>query len=828
MLNQAVQEKGRDGFCAFLLDRRRACCLIAVILAVACCFTSEWADVRENASAYLPEDSETRRGLTVMEAEFEEPAVCRILADNIAAPQAAELAGRLSLAAGVRSVDFDEASDYRTGVARLTVTFRDDDTAKALAQLRFMLEGYDYSIVGDTGEKLIDGELWLAVAAACAAALVLLALFLRVPAFTGVTVVLLTFGAAFLLNSGTWFLSGSVSPEAAWGSALLQFALCAVCVAPLFRRSVRARARMTTRDAVLAAWKRTAPEILCGGAALTLAALSLNLLHLRVGVDPGLTTAKAALLTLLTVCFLTPALIAELCEPLDRTLAREDAGGAAGLADVASGTRLVAPIVFVLLLVGANVCANYFPRVYGAEALPIWLPWGNQRAEARMESLFGTDNELSILIPSGDASRESALLQELSAMDDVRTARGLANMETMGGYTLAERLTPRQFAELMDIDMDAARLIYTAYAESENAYAHMAAGVDNAAIPLANMLLYACDRAREGYVTLNWGSDNALELLYRRTENAVRRMGGKDYTRLILNLSFPEGSSRSLAFLYALRNAVGRYYPEGVLFTGDAVRDADFSAAFQRDRVLFFAFTLAVALTALYLALGSMGAAIASAAVAQGGVWITFAVWLLAGQKLYFLTDLLVSAALMGMGLVFTASIAARWMEYRQDDDPKTALTRTLQETARPVALSGTAVALVSLGAGVAAPNRVVSSLGICLAIGAALSMGLALYVLPPTLLLLPTGAASKPDPVRTVKPTPPPPNVWDDTESLSDAETASLSDGVTESAYPFGETQSASGGETDGVETSDEKPVDLNKAAQESGEKEASDYEEN
>ena len=744
-MNQAVREKGPGGLCAFLTDRRRACCLLAFALAVVCCFTSERAKLRDDPAAYLPEGSEALRGLAVMEAEFEDAATRRILVDNVAAPQAAELAERLSLAAGVRFVEFDEASDYQTGVARLTATFRNPEdsaeTEKALAQLRFLLEGYDYAITGDgAGAALPDGELWLAVMAACTAALVLLAFFIRVPAVTGASVTLLTFGAAFLFNSGTWFLSGEISPAAAWGSALIQFAFCTVCVPPMFRQCVKARARMDTRDAVAEAWKRTAPAVLCGGATLALASLAMGLLRLRVGADPGLVTAKAVVLALLAICLLTPALLAELCEPLDRTLAREDAGGAARLADFAVDTRLLMPIAFAVVLIASNVGAGYFPRVYGAEALPIWFPWGGQKAEARTEELFGTDNELSILVPAGDANREAALLRELSAMDDVRTARGLANMETMGGYTLAERLTPRQFAELMDIELDAARQLYEAYASAENAHAHLSAGVDNAAIPLANMLLFACDRAREGYVTLDWGGDNALELLYRRTQNAVLRMQGANYSRLILNLSFPEGSPRSYASLYTLRNAVSRYYSEGVLLTGDAVRDADMSAVFRRDRVALFALTFAAALAALCLATASPGAAVIAAAVAQCGAWATFAVWLLAGQKLYFLTDLLIGAALTGLGVVFAGFVASRWIAYRKDADPKTALTQTLQDASRPVVTSGFAVALVSLGVGAAAPNRVLSSSAFCLAIGAAVSMALTLFVLPQMLLLLPAG----------------------------------------------------------------------------------------
>ena len=70
-MNQAFQ-KGElfSRLCTFALDRRRACSLIAIALAVLCCISSEWTLVGENPDALLPEST---RGLAVMEAEFSAP-----------------------------------------------------------------------------------------------------------------------------------------------------------------------------------------------------------------------------------------------------------------------------------------------------------------------------------------------------------------------------------------------------------------------------------------------------------------------------------------------------------------------------------------------------------------------------------------------------------------------------------------------------------------------------------------------------------------------------------------------------------------------------------
>ena len=745
-MNQAVQGGGRvPRLCAFMLDRRRLVGLIAVALAVLCCVSSERATVRDDPYAVLPESAESRRGLAVMEAEFSNPATGRILVDNIAAPQARELAERLSLAAGVQSVDFDERSGYQTGRALLTVTFRDTDTREAVSELRFLLEGYDFSIVSGTGVS-IRGELWLAGAAVCAVALVALALLMNSPAMTGVSVVSLTFGAAFLLNSGTWCLSGEISTAAAYLSGLVQFGLCVACVVPLFRRCMKARTRMSTREAVLSAWGQTAPAILGVCAALVCVFAAMGLLHLRIGADPGFVLAKAAALTLLTLCTLTPGLLLDLCEPLDRTPEAEKNGS--GLADFAVQTKVLMPLAFVAILISANICAGYFPRAYSTEALPIWFPWGAQRAEAEIRTLFGEDNTLSILIPAGDFSRESALLQELSAMDEVRTARGLANMEAMNGYMLAERLTPRQFAELMNLDMDEARQLYSAYIEQENVSRHLAAGLDNAAIPLAEMLPFACDCAKEGYVTLDWGEGNQLELLRKRTESARQQMGGTEHHRLILNLSIPKGGAKTYAFLYTLRNMTGRYYPEGALFVGDAVRDTDLSVAFQRDRIVFFALTLAVALVALFTVTGSLGVSVVSALVTQGGIWATFSLFLLAGQGLYFLSDFVLNAAQMGLGMLSAALLAGTWLERGKSADSRTALVAALRENASTLTLCGIVIALTAVAAGAASMNRVAAAMSACMGVGVLLNLCLTLWVLPQMLLLLPEprGKASPDD----------------------------------------------------------------------------------
>ena len=43
-------------------------------------------------------------------------------------------------------------------------------------------------------------------------------------------------------------------------------------------------------------------------------------------------------------------------------------------------------------------------------------------------------------------------------------SKGLSNVEAMDGYMLADKLNPRQFAELAGLDYEVAEVVYAAYA----------------------------------------------------------------------------------------------------------------------------------------------------------------------------------------------------------------------------------------------------------------------------------------------------------------------------------------------------------------------------
>lgn len=55
---------------AFIVDKRNLFFLLYIFALVFCAFSTGWVNVENDITAYLPEETETRQGLTIMNDEF--------------------------------------------------------------------------------------------------------------------------------------------------------------------------------------------------------------------------------------------------------------------------------------------------------------------------------------------------------------------------------------------------------------------------------------------------------------------------------------------------------------------------------------------------------------------------------------------------------------------------------------------------------------------------------------------------------------------------------------------------------------------------------------
>ena len=730
---------------AFIVDKRKAFYLLYIGVAIFCVFSSGWVSVNDDLTSYLPDTTETRRGLTIMNEEFVTFGANRVMVDNVTYQRAEELAGLLEDLEGVKSVDFDNSEDhYQSGAALFDLTYEgaaeDQISLDALERVKQVLSGYDLYITGDTGSSdsaSLDAE--MQVVMVVAVVIILLVLLFTSHTYMEIPVLLMTFGMAALMNKGTNFMFGEISFVSNSVAVVLQLALAIDYAIILCHRYTEERERLEAREAVVIALSKAIPEI-SGSSLTTLSGLgAMCFMRFGIGKDLGLILMKAIILSLLSVFTLMPGLLMSFSGLIDRTHHRSFVPTISAWGRLAVRTRFVMPPLFAVLLVGGFIFSNKCPYVYGQTTLSTINKNESQIAQETVEGVFGSTNVIAVMVPVGDYEREGMLARDLEALPEVESVTALSNIEAMDGYVLTDRLTPRQFAELTDLDIEAARLLYSAYAVDQESYGRIVGGVDQYGVPLIDMFLFVYDRLEDGYVTLDDDTTASIEDLHRRLSDAQLQLKGEHFSRLVVYLTLPEEAPETFAFLDVVHAAAAKYYPEGdgdVYVVGNSTSDFDLSSSFSNDNLLISILTIVFVILVLVFTFKSAGLPVLLILVIQGSVWINFSFPYLMSQNLFFLSYLVVSSIQMGANIDYAIVIANRYTELKKGMPLNDAVVESLNEAFPTIITSGSILASAGVLIGFLSSTPAIASIGVCLGRGTLISIFLVMGILPQILLL--------------------------------------------------------------------------------------------
>jgi predicted RND superfamily exporter protein len=727
---------------ALIVDKRKAFYLIYIGLAIFCVFSRGWVNVNNDITTYLPDETETRQGLTIMDEEFTTFGTNRIMVDNVTYAQAQRLADKLSAIDGVTSVEFDDTeSHYKNGAALFSITYdadADDPVSlDALAEVKTMLDGYDVYLTGDTGSSAsaaIASE--MQVVMVIVVVIILLVLLFTSNTYAEIPVLLLTFGNAALLNMGTNFFFGTISFVSNSIAVVLQLALAIDYAIILCHRYTEERVALAPREAVIAALSKAIPEI-SGSSLTTLSGLAaMMFMHFRIGYDMGIVLIKAIILSLLSVFTLMPGLLMSFSGLIDRTHHRNFVPKISAWGRLAVKTRFIMPPLFVVLLIAGFIFSNKCPYVYGYSTLTTATKNESQIAEETVNRNFGAVNTLAVMVPAGDYEKEGMLLRELEHMDEVDSVLGLANIEAMDGYVLTDKLTPRQFSELTDLDIEVSRLLYSAYAVNQETYGKLVSGVDSYGVPLVDMFLFVYDQMQSGYISLDADMTNTITELHTQLYNAELQLKGENDSRMVLQLNLPEESEETFAFLQTIHKTAAKYYDSGVLVVGDSTSDYDLSSSFYADNILISILTIVFVILVLVFTFQSAGLPVLLILVIQGSIWINFSFPYLTHTNLFFLSYLIVSSIQMGANIDYAIVITNRYTELKKIMPLKDAIVETLNQAFPTIITSGTILAAAGVLIGQLSSDPAISSIGVCLGRGTIISIVLVMGILPQILLL--------------------------------------------------------------------------------------------
>jgi len=732
---------------ALIVDKRKAFYLFYIIAGIFCAVSMNWTKVNNDITSYLPDSSETRVGLDLMNEQFITYGSGSIMLENITFEKAQEVASELEKIDGVTTVKVEDNSDsYKNGSALLSVTFdgeeSDEISKKAMNEIKEKLEPYDEyinSAVGNSSSETIAAEMQVVIVIVLV--IIIAVLFFTSHTYMEIPVLLMTFGMAALLNMGTNFIFGEISFVSNSIAVVLQLALAIDYAIILCNRYTEERASMDARDAVVTALSKAIPEISSSCLTTLSGMVAMMLMQFKLGFDLGIVLCKAIFFSIFVVFTLMPGLLMSFSPLIDKTHHRNFVPNITAVGKFDVKTKYVIPPLFAVVLVAGFILSNQTNYVYGYSTLSTYTKNTAQIAEERIDEEFGSNNLVVVMVPAGNYDKEHKLLERMEQMPQVDSAMGLANIEAMDGYVLTDALTPRQFAELTDMDIEVVRLAYAAYAADKEDYGQIVGSVTGSAItnysvPLIDMFTFIYNEKEAGYVTLDDELNDTIDDLHEQLEDAKKQLGTEEYSRMLLYTNVPEEGTQTFEFLDELHEVVREYYPEGSYIVGDSTSNYDLSNVFSTDNLMVSILSFLFVLVILVFTFKSAGLPVLLLAIIQGAVWINFSVPVVTHTNIFFLSYLIVSSIQMGANIDYAIVISSRYTELKKTMPIKDAMIETLNQAFPTIITSGAILAIAGLLIGFLSSDVAISSVGICLGRGTLISIFLVMFVLPQILLL--------------------------------------------------------------------------------------------
>lgn len=725
----------------FIVDKRNAFFLVFTILVAGAMYSATLTEVNDDITSYLDPETEIRQGLNVNNNEFIDYAMAEIMVSNVSLEQSVSFSKNLENIQGVNSVVFDETNEhYISSSARFVINFEgevdSEITVKAMDEVLRLLDGYDVyvsTLINEDMAAILAEE--MGVVMIIAIVIILSVLLFTSKTYMEIPVLLLTFGVAAILNVGSHFLLGEISFVSNSIAVVLQLALGIDYAIILCHRFFEEREHFEAREATIYALSKAIPEVSSSSMTTISGLAALMFMQFQIGLDMGVVLIKAILFSLLSVFTLMPGLLVISSNLMDKTKHKNFVPSIRRFGTFIIKTRKVIPLLFLFILFIAFYISNQTNYVYGYSTLETVTQNEGQIAKEKIKNTFGKDNPIGVIVPSGKYELEGKLIKELESLDISEEVIGLANIEGPDDYTITDKLTPRQFSEMTDMDIEEVELLYGSYAVNDEKFSKLINGLSEYKVPIIDMFIYIYEQKEEGYISLNETMEEEIDSAYKELIRGKKQLESDDYSRILLVSNLAEEGTETFNSLDELRSVISQYYDESYII-GESVSNDNLGDSFAFDNILISVLSALFVMLILMFTFKSSGLPVLLVLCILGSIWINFSFPPIQDVNIFFLSYLVVTSIQMGATIDYAIVITSRYMELRKETSDSEAIILSLDQAFPTILTSGSILASAGILIGRLSSDYAVSSIGTSLGRGTIISIIIVMAVLPQILIV--------------------------------------------------------------------------------------------
>ena len=443
---------------AFIVNKRNIILIFFIILTGVCAILSNHVTINHDMAKYLPNTSSVRKGMDIMEDEFQEQksSSLNVMFQGLKKSEKKKICQELENIKGVSSVTYDiDSSDYnKKGYTLYIVNISDTEDSKISSSVYHKIEDKyedeDIAMSGAVAEKnktVLPAWIMIVAVGIC-----FIILIIMCESYIEPVLFLITIGIAVMLNNGTNIIFSSVSNITSSICAILQMALSMDYSIMLMNRYRQEKKH--ENDKVIAMKKALYKAFLAiSSSSLTtiVGLLALVFMSFTIGKDLGFVLAKGVLLSLVSIFFCLPALILLFDKVITKTKKKSPNFNLKKLGLFSYKIRPISIFLLVGLFVVSFILKGNLEILY------------TDKEQDEIAKVFPENNQMAIIYNNKDEEFVSKYCKNLDKYTKV-------DQVLCYGNTIGQKLTYQEFNEKLDdlntdmnIDNELLRILYYDY-----------------------------------------------------------------------------------------------------------------------------------------------------------------------------------------------------------------------------------------------------------------------------------------------------------------------------------------------------------------------------
>ncbi len=391
----------------FIINKRHFILFLFIVLTIISAVASSKVKINHDIAEYLPDTSETRIGMDIMEEQFSgtETSTLNLMFENLLDEEKLKIKDELEKVEGIDSVDYDDTEKYNKENYTLYVITVDDEADSEIAKDVYnrITEKYkDYTIYTSGGISEDNKSVlpfWIvALAVFCALIILIIMCESYVEPFLFLTSILM----AVVLNKGTNIIFQNVSNITDSIAAILQMALSMDYSIMLMNRyDQEKKAEKDKVKAMKNALYKAFQAISSSSVTTIVGLLALVFMSFTIGKDLGFVLAKGVLFSLISIFFVLPALILMFDKWIVKTKKKSPNIKLGKLGKFSYKIRYISVPIFLIVFIASFMLKGN-----------LGIDYTDSRSD-EISNVFTENNQMAIIYKNEDEEKASKYLERL-------------------------------------------------------------------------------------------------------------------------------------------------------------------------------------------------------------------------------------------------------------------------------------------------------------------------------------------------------------------------------------------------------------------------------